>query len=94
MPSRTKILNVLREKGIKISRQRAWIIAALCRHPVVPDVEQFWLKLRSSKRVSWATTHSTIRILADIGVLEKFTHSRRNAGYKLHPNFLPALKEM
>ncbi|MGO1520795.1 MAG: hypothetical protein ACTHZ1_07460 [Sphingobacterium sp.] len=84
---KNSILKFLADRGVIISRQRAWIIGAICRSPVIPDVEQFWINLRRSKQVSWATTHSTFRVLNEMGIVEKFRHDRRNSGYKLNKMF-------
>lgn len=82
-----RILQFMKDRGVIISRQRAWIIGAICHTPVIPDVDQFWINLRRSKPVSWATTHSTFRVLNEMGVVEKIRRNQRKVGYTLREMF-------
>lgn len=77
------ILARMREKGLKISQKRIWIVEAVCDAKCIRDVGAFWMHLRSVKPVSWATTYSTLRVLSEYGIIEKTNLDGKSIVYRV-----------
>jgi len=77
------ILDTLRQRSIKISSKRAWIVQEVCAMKTIKDIECFWLVLRSKRQVSWATIYSTLRLLNENGFLHKTNVGQRAVAYNL-----------
>ncbi|MFZ4863938.1 hypothetical protein ACL9RF_17330 [Sphingobacterium sp. Mn56C] len=77
------IIDTLRERSIKISSKRAWIVHEICAIQTIHDIELFWISLRQKQPVSWATVHSTLRLLYRNGFLQKTPIGSRSFSYHL-----------
>lgn len=77
------IIKVMKNQGLVITEKRIWIIEAICQVGFVADVETFWLNLRAIRPVSWATTHQTLRLMTECGILRKKRRGHRLLSYHL-----------
>lgn len=77
------IIDTLRQRSIKISDKRAWIVQEVCTTKIIRDIECFWIQLRNKRPVSWATIHSTLRLLNENGFLHKTQIGQRAVAYQL-----------
>ncbi|WP_437917727.1 hypothetical protein [Sphingobacterium sp. LRF_L2] len=73
----------LRERGHTASKQRILIMQALFAHPIIEDIETFWITLRQEHRISWATFYSFIRLAVKEKWLAKQGPSSTYARYHL-----------
>ena len=60
---------MLADQGYLISRQRRIIIDTLCTIQNIGSIEDFWIIIRASHHVSWATVHKTVRLLEHLGCI-------------------------
>lgn len=54
-----------------ISAQRKILIEALCEQRKIDNIESFWMALRVSHGISWATVYANMRLLIDMGFVMK-----------------------
>lgn len=77
------IIQVLKDHGLIITEKRLLIVKAVCKIGLITDVETFWLELREAHPVSWATVHSTLRLMTQYGFLQKENYGTRLVSYQL-----------
>lgn len=73
----------LSRKGLISSKQRILIMQALSQQTVIEDMEEFWLQLRHSHKISWATFYSFIRLSVQEKWLLKEGHNNSDVRYVL-----------
>ncbi|SEK76800.1 transcriptional repressor [Parapedobacter koreensis] len=83
------ILTRLADGGYVISQQRRVLIEEVCKAQAIPDVEAFWIQLRSRHPISWSTVYNGLKLLAQLGLLERKAAGTRNQAYRLAPGLLP-----
>lgn len=86
------IIKAMKNQGLVVTEQRMCIIEAVCRIRFIADVEVFWLDLRASRPVSWATIYNTLRVLTECGILQRERRGRRFISYRLIAEQNKALK--
>ncbi len=78
-----QIIAGLAGQGYLISQQRRILINALCRLGEIHDVERFWMELRDTHGISWATVYSNLNLLTRAGWLSRQGRGVRNYSYRL-----------
>lgn len=82
-----KIYKTLINRGYIISSQRKVLIEALCEQRKIKNIEAFWMDLRLSHGISWATVYSNMRLLIEIGLVMKEGHKHvMDVCYRLNSN--------
>lgn len=74
-----KIRLEFEKKGITVTKQRSKIIHMVCSQSPITDLDEEWVKLRLTDRISWATMRVTIRLMQKLGLLisEKSDNMKR-----------------
>jgi|GEM_PF-5322139 len=72
----------LADDGYLISPQRRVLVEEVCKEQAIPDVEAFWIRIRSRSSISWSTVHNGLKLLVRLGLLERQAEGARNYAYK------------
>lgn len=72
-----KILELFRQKGMRITRQRRLILDIVFEHDCISCKEIYYQALKKDKNVGIATVYRMVNVLAELGVFEV------NAPYRL-----------
>lgn len=78
-----QIITFLKDKGLLITDKRDWIIRNICQVEIITDIEEFWIKLRLIRPVSWATIYSTLRLMYQHGLLLRHVRGYKMISYEL-----------
>jgi Fur family transcriptional regulator, peroxide stress response regulator len=80
---RDQVVEILREKGVKITPQRLAIIDYLERHRVHPSAEDVYQSLLPQyPMISLATVYNTLDLLQDLQVIIKLTIDDKKVNYE------------
>lgn len=78
-----EMLRRLRLQGYQTGFRRIIIIQELCRLDRIESAEDFWLLLRQQHGISWATVYTNLRLLLNMGLIEKETGLKKSCAYRL-----------
>ena len=78
-----EMLRQLRQQGYQTGFRRIIIIQELCRLDRIESAEDFWLLLRQQHGISWATVYTNLRLLLNMGLIEKEAGLKKSCAYRL-----------
>lgn len=76
------LISSLISKGHKITPQRLHIIKHLWRKVIIDNIDDLYVEIRAIQHISWATLYSTIKLLHDLGWLERLGNGPRGKYYR------------
>lgn len=87
MPARTQedLETLLREKGVRPTRQRLELLSELAKEPNDVTAQELWRRLRDERRssVGLATVYRTLALLRERAVVDTLAHHGSELCYRL-----------
>jgi Fe2+ or Zn2+ uptake regulation protein len=78
-----KFNEVLRYKGLELTTKRSLIFEKLIEIESFKNADLLWIELKRDNKVSRATIYTTLHLLCEAGVLEKYYNNSNAASYRL-----------
>lgn len=80
-----EIIETMKNRGCIITDRQKWIVEAVCQVEVIDSIDDFWIKLRENRSVSWSTVRTTFRFMTLCGILRRESRGNRSVSYRLMP---------
>ncbi len=86
--SKNEILSVLKQAGMRLTRQRLAIIEYVAGRKDHPGARQIFYEIKASSDISFATIYNTLKTLVDLELIKEidFEHAENRYDTNLEPH--------